>query len=221
MNETPAPKRQYLRADDRRLAILMAADELVAREGLGQLNIVGVAAQAGISRQLIYRHFSDRNDLLLALVEYRFSAIEQGFDEHLSTSGGDPRRLVESRIRSALDLPVRDQHLVRSVFSGIDQLQPDLAQSISLLRHRLIDRWIRIKSPDRINDPALQASIWSIFHALFGLWDFTQSGAIDRESALEILMRYADALLDLVREDTATRHTAPSSWAGSASRAMR
>lgn len=205
MNENPTPKRQYLRADDRRHAILTAADELVAREGLGQLNIVGVAAQAGISRQLIYRHFSDRNDLLLALVEYRFASIERAFDDHVVNFAADPRRLIEARIRSALELPVRDQHLVRSVFSGIDQLQPDLAQSISLLRHRLIGRWARISDPRRANDPELQASVWSIFHALFGLWDFTQSDLIDAEAALAILMRYTDALLAHIHQDSAQR----------------
>jgi len=208
VNEIPNPKRQYLRADDRRLAILMAADELVAREGLGQLNIVGVAAQAGISRQLIYRHFSDRNDLLLALVEHRFAAIEHAFDDHVVNFSSDPRRLVEARIRSALELPLRDQHLVRSVFSGIDQLQPDLAQSISLLRHRLINRWVRINGPERANDLEFQASIWSIFHALFGLWDFTQSGLIDHETALAILMRYADALLGFVHQGSTQREGA-------------
>ena len=205
MNENPSAKRQYLRAEDRRTAILAAADELVAREGLGQLNIVGVAAQAGISRQLIYRHFSDRDDLLLALVLFRFASIERAFDDVATVHGHDARRLVEARFRSALELPLRDQHLIRSVFSGIDQLQPDLAQSISLLRHRLINRWARITDPERADDPELQASIWAIFHAMFGLWDFVQSGLIESEVALGILMRYAEALSYTVQETSSQR----------------
>jgi AcrR family transcriptional regulator len=194
------PKRQYLRAAARREAILVAADELVASRGLGQLSIVGVAAQAGISRQLIYRHFADLNDLLLALLEFRFAAIEEQFDEAAARHENDPRGLVTSRIRSAMELPARDQHLIRSVFSGIDQLQPEMAGTVAMLRDRMINRWARIGEPSRWNDPIVRASIWALFHAMFGLWDLIHNELLDVESAVDILLHYSSDFSTLRRE---------------------
>ena len=189
----PVVKRHYLRAPDRRAAILDAANELISDEGLSQLTISNVAARAKISRQLIYRHFVDVNDILLAIVELRFSTIFGQFDRAESEFGHDASAVIQAQFLSGLALSVPDQHLVRSVFSGLDQLHPELRSGVSILRENLLDRWALLTVPTRYRDPALRARIWCIFHAMFGLWDFLNAGILTADEALVILTGYTSA----------------------------
>ena len=186
----PVVKRHYLRAPDRRAAILDAANQLISDEGLGQLSISNVAVRAKISRQLIYRHFVDVNEILLAIVELRFSTIFSQFDQAESEFDHDPGAVIQSQFLSGLALSVPDQHLVRSVFSGLDQLHPEMRSGVSILRENLLDRWALLTVPDRYRDPVVRARIWSIFHAMFGLWDFLNAGLLTTEEALVILTSY-------------------------------
>lgn len=191
MSVLPPPvKRHYLRAPDRRAAILDAANELIADEGLSQLSISNVAARAKISRQLIYRHFVDVNEILLAIVEIRFATIFGQFDRAEVVFSQDPTAIVQSQFRNGLALSVPDQHLVRSVFSGLDQLHPEMRSSVVTLRENLLDRWALLTVPARYRDPIVRARIWSIFHAMFGLWDFLNAGLISSDEAIAILTGY-------------------------------
>ena len=65
-----------MRAADRRRQLLEAAGRVAGREGLGRLTMVGVATEAGVSRQLVYEHFADLPTLVWALVANRFGAAE-------------------------------------------------------------------------------------------------------------------------------------------------
>ena len=189
----PVVKRHYLRAPDRRAAILEAANELVTEEGLSRLSISNVAARAKISRQLIYRHFVDVNEILLAIVEIRFATIFSQFDWAESEFNHDPGAVVQLQFRSGLALSVPDQHLVRSVFSGLDQLHPELRSGVAILRENLLDRWSLLTVPDRYRDPVVRARIWTIFNAMFGLWDFLNAGILSVDEAIVILTGYTSA----------------------------
>ena len=56
--------RPYLRAELRRNQLLEAADRLFARSGYAGITMQAVAAEAGVSRRLVYDHFSDVSTLL-------------------------------------------------------------------------------------------------------------------------------------------------------------
>src|SRR5262249_26045322 len=58
--------RPYLAAPLRRGHLLDAAGRLVRRGGWPALSMQGVAAAAGVSRQLVYEHFATAADLYLA-----------------------------------------------------------------------------------------------------------------------------------------------------------
>jgi AcrR family transcriptional regulator len=75
MSERKAPKRaERLSPDDRRTQIMDSAVALIVARGLSSCSLEEVAAEAGISKPLIYRYFSKREDLLKAILEreYRY-----------------------------------------------------------------------------------------------------------------------------------------------------
>jgi AcrR family transcriptional regulator len=70
-----APTKTRLSAQERRLQIMDSATGLIVGRGLAHCTLDEVASVAGISKALIYRHFSSREELLKALLEREFSVL--------------------------------------------------------------------------------------------------------------------------------------------------
>lgn len=187
--------RPYLRSDDRRRQLLAAAMAVIDSRGLGGLTIANVAAEAGVTRQLVYRHFDDVSALLLALLADRFGADRV----HPGQARADqrPGALAESMARQAMSRPAADRRLLRSILAASDEQRPELTKLTAALRTAIIDRWIGL-APDGKTDAAARAWVWAVFNAQFGLWDLADAGEIDPDQAADILTR-------LIREHFASQ----------------
>src|SRR6266508_4263222 len=64
----PAPVRRLRRAE-RREQILAAATRAFARAGFAATSLDDIAAQAGVSRAILYRHFDSKTDLYRAVLD--------------------------------------------------------------------------------------------------------------------------------------------------------
>jgi AcrR family transcriptional regulator len=71
----------------------------VLEEGWESLNMEGLAARAGVSKSLPYKHFANRNDALLALWQRESSAMDLRFARAFDGIEG-----LEDRIRVAADI---------------------------------------------------------------------------------------------------------------------
>lgn len=67
-----------------REALITAAIELLGEHPADELSVTAIVNQAGVSRQVFYEHFTDRDALLLAagrhLIEPAYAAFAAGFD---------------------------------------------------------------------------------------------------------------------------------------------
>lgn len=134
---SPAPKAR-LSAQARRAQIMDSATTLILGRGLLHCTLEEVAQAAGISKALIYRHFSSRDELLTALLEREFGvmrgrglgafaanasfdhvvrrATQQAF-EYLHERGAILRELFSDRSAAALLQPRdRDERLASTRF---------------------------------------------------------------------------------------------------------
>jgi len=91
----PPPDLPAQRTDRRRRELLDAAERVVRREG-PQASMNAIAAEAGISKPILYRHFGDKNGLYEALAERH-------------TTG------LLAALRGALALPLERRDLVEAV----------------------------------------------------------------------------------------------------------
>lgn len=82
-------------------AVMAAAHELLAEEGLQAITHQAVAARAGVGRATIYRHWPERTQLLVAV----FSSLALGSP---GPSGQDPRARVRQRLEGLRGLLERD-----------------------------------------------------------------------------------------------------------------
>ena len=69
------PAKPRLSAQERRAQIMDSAAKLILQRGLSHCTLEEVATTAGISKALIYRHFSGRDELLVELLEREYSVL--------------------------------------------------------------------------------------------------------------------------------------------------
>jgi len=85
------------RDPDRRRALLEAADRVIQREGPAA-SMAAIAAEAGISKPILYRHFGDKSGLYQALAERHTRKLIEGIRAEFSS--GDS---IRARTRSTID----------------------------------------------------------------------------------------------------------------------
>jgi AcrR family transcriptional regulator len=92
MSQTAARKRR-LPKEERRLVIEEAASRLFAEHGYAETRLEEIAAAAGVTKQLLYRHFSSKKALHLALLAKHRDEILERLTESMSAPGPLAERL--------------------------------------------------------------------------------------------------------------------------------
>jgi len=85
------------RDPDRRRALLEAADRVIQREGPGA-SMASIAAEAGISKPILYRHFGDKSGLYQALAERHTRKLIEGVRTEFSRTDS-----IRARTRTTID----------------------------------------------------------------------------------------------------------------------
>src|ERR1700679_2989854 len=149
-----APNRRSRRKSDRRLQLLAAAERLFAERGFSAVRLEDIGAAAGVSGPAIYRHFPNKESLLVELLvgistrllagarEVRSretdaaAALDGLIDFHLDFALGEPD-LIRIQDRDLAYLPVAAERQVRraqrqyvEVWVGVlGELEPGLAET--------------------------------------------------------------------------------------------
>jgi AcrR family transcriptional regulator len=175
--------RPYLRADDRRRQLLDVAARIAGRDGLEQLTIVGLANAAGVSRALVYDHFSDLSSLVAAMLMHHFAAVDAAVARSiLPESNPDPLHTPLQAARRFLELSREDRHILRSLMAHTDVPRHELSALAIEMRERSIDRWSQILGAS--DDLGTRTRIWALVHSLHGLGDLVSTDVLSVEEAL-------------------------------------
>lgn len=191
----PRPaRRPYLRSEDRRRQLLQVATGIAGREGVEQLTIVGLANAAGVSRQLVYDHFSDLPTLVAAMIMFHFAAVDAAMARTAEPDAGrDPLETAAEAARRFLALSPEDRHILRSLMTHTDAPGHELHALAIELRERSIGRWLPIVCPGR--GAAGRARTWATVQALQGLGDLVSTGVLTVEQALAEFLAIVSATL--------------------------
>jgi AcrR family transcriptional regulator len=108
--------------DARRLArreeLLDAAVEVIRRDGPA-VSMEVIAAEAGVTKPIVYRHFGDRSGLVAALAK-RFSDDLMGTLQSSLVRDAEPRDLLVGTIDAYLAFVEREPNLYRFVVQHVD-----------------------------------------------------------------------------------------------------
>lgn len=178
-----------------RLALLDAAEALVARGGLDAVSVRAVADEIGTSVRAVYSVFGSKEGLIRGLAERGFQLLMDGVDSAPLTS--DPATdLAAAAIRGFRPFAIEHPDLFRLVFvwSGID-LGPDVGAAGKVALRRLEARLESARAAGLLPErPSSELGLE--FHALCqGLASLELCGAIARAQADRL---WADSIDDLL-----------------------
>jgi AcrR family transcriptional regulator len=97
----PEPVRRLPRAQ-RREQILTAATEAFARSGFAATSLDDIAAEAGITRVILYRHFDSKTDLYQAVLDRMCARLDAHVDEPV---GGFTDASIDGLLAAAVESP--------------------------------------------------------------------------------------------------------------------
>jgi AcrR family transcriptional regulator len=103
---------------ERREGLLDAAMEVIRRDGPG-VSMEAIAAEAGVTKPIIYRHFGDRSGLVAALAQ-RFSNDLMGALQASLLRDAEPRELLVGTIDAYLSFVEKEPNLYRFVVQHVD-----------------------------------------------------------------------------------------------------
>ena len=126
------------RSEQARIAVLEAADDLLAERGFAGVTIEGIAARAGVAKQTIYRWWDSKTAIL-------FDALAQDAEEFFTAADtGDLGSDLRVRLREvATFLTTTDAGAVARALAGQAQHDPAVAARFAAdftSRQRALDR---------------------------------------------------------------------------------
>jgi AcrR family transcriptional regulator len=183
--------RPYLRAEDRRRHLLDAAARLFVREGYAGMTMVALAAEAGVSRRLVYDHFPDLAALYGAFFEDRASRYLASIDRAITDGHGDPVASFTGAFGHLLAVPADDQRAIRLVVadSGLPELEPVRAG----FRARVEARWLPFFN-EHIDRDSARALLWTLASGLLALADLVARGEITTAVAMTLARALVEQL---------------------------
>jgi AcrR family transcriptional regulator len=191
-----AASRERLSANERRQQLLQTAGRLIAREGIDALELTRLAADAGVSRPIVYRFFPSRQALIIGILEDLESELVRRFNEvdarPVSRGVAGATRLFIDAVCDAIEAKgVGSWELLGS--KGPDRVVAKLARKIQM---RLLAPWVaRVAAVTGANAreaETVASMLVAVVRAALERW---YTGAISREQAARDATRGVTALL--------------------------
>jgi AcrR family transcriptional regulator len=190
--QTPRP---YLPARQRRDHLLAAAGRLVRQGGWTALSMQGLAAAAGVSRQLVYEYFATADDLYLATLTHLFERTYASTSA-IARAGSGLGDTVRASFALFLDLPAEERHALRTLAAELEPGRRGLARARTRLRNRIASVWAPfVRQQTDVSEAEANALAWMINTAAWGLSDTIADGTLDRRRAIELFVRFVEGTL--------------------------
>jgi AcrR family transcriptional regulator len=173
----PVERRPYLRARDRRDQLLEAVGRLFDESGFGGITMAGAAAEAGVSRQLVYDHFDDLDTLCEAFVEARLDRYRQELPDIAAL---EPDAAAATMFHHLLTIPSTDRRVVRLLVADVGLTALDRIRE--RFRADELARWKTTAHPAP-RAAVASAAMWATTSALLALADAVTCGEITEAEA--------------------------------------
>jgi AcrR family transcriptional regulator len=175
----------------RRDHLLAVAARLVRQGGWTALSMQGLAAAAGVSRQLVYEHFASAEELSVATLMHLF---ERAYDATAAIVRGvrAPAATLRAAYDLFLDLPAEERRALRALASDTDSGRKGLHRAKRQLRSRIAELWTPyVRQLTGLADAEATALTWMLITAGWGLADTITEGTLSRARGRELFVRFA------------------------------
>jgi len=164
--ETPRSRAK----SDRRTQLIAAAERLVAEHGYLSVRLEDIGAAAGVSGPAIYRHFANKEALLVELLVGISTRLLAGAREVVTKATGAGAAL-DGLIDFHLDFVLGESDLIRIQDRDLGHLPPAAKRQVRKAQRQYVEIWVDVlRQVDAQLDEA-EARLKA--HAVFGLLNST------------------------------------------------
>ncbi|SEH03377.1 DNA-binding transcriptional regulator, AcrR family [Nonomuraea solani] len=164
------------RDPDRRRALLDAADRVIMREG-PEVSMAAIAAEAGITKPILYRHFGDKRGLYQALADRHVRTVIGRLRPRLADPGGDLRGRARATIGVYLDLISANLNLYRFLFHRAGAEDSRVRSHMTSLVRNLGEELGGLLTAERVVPDPVRAQV--LGHAFVGMVQTTGDWWLD------------------------------------------
>lgn len=181
-----APTRRSLQKSDRRSQLLAAAEQLIAERGFPAVRLEDIGAAAGVSGPAIYRHFPNKEALLVELLVGISTRLLAGA-QSVVADAGDAAAALDGLIDFHLDFALGEPDLIRIQDRDLASLPAQAQRQVRRAQRRYVETWVstlRGVHPHLAEDDARLMA-----HAAFGLLNSTPHSvrSADRRRSRDVL----------------------------------
>ncbi len=155
---------------DRRSQLIAAAERLVAERGYLAVRLEDIGAAAGVSGPAIYRHFPNKEALLVELLVGISTRLLAGANEVVSRAD-DPADALDGLIDFHLDFALGESDLIRIQDRDLGNLPPSAKRQVRKAQRQYVEIWVDVLR--RFNTELSEDEARLMAHATFGLLNST------------------------------------------------
>lgn len=138
--------------DERRGQLLLAASEVFVDRGYHSAGMDEIADRAGVSKPVLYQHFSSKLELYLAVLQRHVENLVSGVRQALRTTT-DNRQRLHSAVQAFFDFIDHDSQGYRLIFENTVSGVPQVSQQVEGATEACIDAVFDLISRDSGLDP--------------------------------------------------------------------
>ncbi|OBK18024.1 TetR/AcrR family transcriptional regulator [Mycobacterium asiaticum] len=164
------PNRRSQLKSDRRLQLLAAAERLFAERGFLAVRLEDIGAAAGVSGPAIYRHFPNKESLLVELL-VGISANLLAGARAVADRGADAAATLDGLIDFHLDFALGEPDLIRIQDRDLAHLPASAERQVRKAQRQYVEIWVSVLR--KLNPQLAEADARLMAHAVFGLLNST------------------------------------------------
>lgn len=147
-------------------ALLLAAEEILERDGIQALTLRAAARAAGVSHAAPAHHFGDLTGLLSELAASGFVRFTAALAAAMDEAGGEPEARLTAMGRAYVAFARAHKGLFLLMFRGdrLDLERPALRDAIAAARQALATAVQARMGADASGGPAQATALWSLVH---------------------------------------------------------
>ncbi len=137
---------------ERRGQLLIAASQSFVERGYHAAGMDEIADRAGVSKPVLYQHFSSKLDLYLAVLHRHVENLVAGVRQALRTTT-DNRQRLRAAVQAFFDFIEHDGQGYRLIFENDNVTQPQVAAQVRVATEACIDAVFDLISHDSGLEP--------------------------------------------------------------------
>lgn len=188
----PLTERSRQKAD-RRVRLLQIAARLFAERGFGAVSIEDLGSAAGVTGPALYRHFTNKQNLLAELLVGTSYRLLHG-GRHVVAKAQSNQDALKQLVTFHTNFAITEPDLIRIQERDLAHLPPLQARSVRQLQRGYVEIWVSVLTDLYPDMPFPEARTRA--HATFGLLNSTPySATSDINTTTRILQEMASAAL--------------------------